>query len=225
MDHSISDLGVRQIVCPTCGATITWPVFRILESKLLIVEGRDDEEFFNALVNRMGKNDIQVAGIGGKTRLRARLKALVNDPAFQKVHTLAIARDADTDPKLALESVKDALKASGLPSPRGSMRVAKGPPKTSVMILPSFGKKGALEDLCLEAVAQDPAMDCTEDFFYCLQKKGRSRPQRDMAKAKVRVFLAAQEAPTLPLGLAARKGYWPLDHPAFADVKRFLESL
>jgi len=105
------------------------------------------------------------------------------------------------------------------------MRVAKGPPKTSVIILPSFGNKGALEDLCLEAVTLDPAMDCTEDFFDCLQEKGRACPKKDMAKAKVRAFLAAQEDPTLPLGLAARKGYWPLDHPVFGEVKRFLELL
>jgi hypothetical protein len=192
---------------------------------LLIVEGKDDEAFFDALVNRLGLNDIQVAGIGCKTKLRARLKALANDPPFRNVQSLGVIRDADSDPNSAFESVKDALKAAGLPSPRRTLSVAKGPPKTSVMILPSINRKGALEDLFIEAVACDPAMVCTEDFFNCLREKGGSHPKRDMAKAKVRVFLSAQEDPTLPLGLAARKGYWPLDHAAFERVRRFLESL
>jgi hypothetical protein len=223
--HWIPNLGGRQIACPACGVEFTWPAFEIQKARLLIVEGRDDEEFFDALVNRLGRQDIQVAGIGGKTKLRARLKALVKDPAFEGVQVLAIVRDADADPKSAFESVKDALKAAGLPSPRRAMSVAKGHPKTGVMILPSIDKKGELENLCLEAVINDPAMDCTEDFFDCLQKKGGARRKKDVAKAKVRVFLAAQEDPTLPLGLAAKKGYWPLDHPAFGRVKRFLQSL
>jgi len=189
------------------------------------VEGKDDEAFFDTLVNRLGRYDIQVAGIGGKTKLRTILKAIVKDPPFQNVQSLGVIRDADLDPKSAFESVRDALKATGLPTPKKQMSVAKGPPKTSVMILPSIDRQGALEDLCLEAVAQDPAMDCTEGFFDCLQEKGRARPKKDMAKAKVRAFLAAQGDPTLPLGLAARKGYWPLDHPAFDRVRRFLKSL
>jgi len=192
---------------------------------LLIVEGKDDEAFFDALVNRLGLHDIQVAGIGGKTKLRTILKAIVKDPPFQNVQSLGVIRDADLDPKSAFESVKNALKTTGLPTPRKAMSVAKGPPKTSVMMLPSFGNKGALEDLCLEAVALDPAMDCTEDFFDCLKKKRRACPKKDMAKAKVRAFLAAQEDPTLPLGLSARKGYWPLDHAAFDQIRYFLESL
>lgn len=225
IDHSAPNLGGRQIICPTCGAAFTWPAFRIRKTRLLIVEGKDDEAFFDALVNRLGLQEIQVTGIGGKTKLRARLKALTNDPHFRNVQSLGVIRDADLDPMAAFESVKDALKAAGLPTPRKPMSIAKGSPQTSVMILPSFERQGALEDMCLEAVAGEPVMICTEEFFSCLQEKKGSHPRRDMTKAKVRVFLSAQKDPTLPLGLAAGKGYWPLDHHVFGEVRRFLESL
>ena len=160
IDHSPPNLVGRQIICPACGADFTWPAFRIQKTRLLIVEGKDDEAFFDALVNRLGRHDIQVAGIGGKTKLRASLKALVKDPPFQNVQSLGVIRDADLDPKSAFESVKDALKATGLPTPRKPMSVAKGPPQTSFMILPSIERQGALEDMCLEAVAGEPVMIC-----------------------------------------------------------------
>ena len=120
---------------------------------------------------------------------------------------MGVIRDADKDPKAAFQSVKDALKAAGLPIPRKPMNPSKGPPKINVLIVPSTNNKGELEDLCLEAVVCEPAMACTEEFFNCLHQKEASILEKDLSKAKVRVFLASQENPTLPLGLAARKGY------------------
>jgi hypothetical protein len=72
---------------------------QIKQTKLLIVEGRDEENFFGAaLASYLGIADIQVLGIGGKTLLTANLKALKNDPAFPTVQSLAVVRDADLTP-------------------------------------------------------------------------------------------------------------------------------
>lgn len=38
-----------------------------------------------------------------------------------------------------------------------------------VMILPGADEVGALEELCLKAVDQDPAMMCVEKYFKCLE--------------------------------------------------------
>lgn len=40
-----------MIVCPDCGKEIGAKILKIEKDKLLIVEGRDEEEFFNALLN------------------------------------------------------------------------------------------------------------------------------------------------------------------------------
>ena len=121
-----------------------------------------------------------------------------------------------------------------------------------------------LEDLCLESVADDPAMPCLEEYFRCLEEqleagafpsnpsKARVRAfltsmewleeahfeylQKHLGEylselpdapsvAKVHAFLASRYKPDLDMGIAAKEGYWRLDHPAFALAKRFLSML
>lgn len=216
--------GERTVVCPICGAAFRQLAFQIQKSRLLIVEGKDEEEFLGALIADLGLQEIQVAGIGGKTKIRQNLKALVRRPSFSRVEALGLIRDADTDPEAAFKSVKNALSAAGLPSPKKPLQPAKGHPRVNVMILPSSERKGALEDLCLEAVAQDSANICVDEYFDCLKEKDVALPKA-FSKARVRVFLSSREDPTLPLGLAAKKGYWPFDHEVFEPLRQFLMSL
>jgi hypothetical protein len=216
--------GERTVVCPSCGAAFRQLAFQIQKSRLLIVEGKDEEEFLGALIADLGLQEIQVAGIGGKTKIRQNLKALVRRFSFSRVEALGVIRDADTDPSAAFKSVKAALAAAGLPSPKKPLQPVKGHPRVNVMILPSSDSKGALEDLCLEAVAHDPANTCVHEFFDCLKDKDLASP-RELSKARIRVFLSSREDPTLPLGLAAIKGYWPFDNAAFEPLRQFLISL
>lgn len=215
----------RIIVCPKCNERIEQKLL-IEKQKLLIVEGRDEEEFFGALLKKLGINDIQVVGVGGKTLIKTELGVLKDDPLFvQRVISLGIVRDADSDAKAAFQSVQKALKDAGLPYPRKIIAPVQGPPKVTVMILPPNQKKGALEDLCLKAVNDDPAMFCVDQFFECLDARGSGRPTKDFAKAKTRVFLSSRKDPTLTLGLAAGKGYWPFDTRVFNSIEKFLKSL
>lgn len=210
--------------CPNCGATIERRFLRIEKSKLLIVEGKDEEQFFTAMIDYLQLGDVQVAGIGGKTKIRPELKALVKEPPFSAVSSLGVVRDADTDPEAAFLSVRDALAAARLPCPKKPCQLIKGPPKVHVMILPSPANKGSLEDVCLESIVNTPGMICAAEFFACLGKSGVTLPKQ-FSKAKVRAFLASKENPTLPLGLAATKGYWPFEHEAFKPLRQFLMSL
>jgi hypothetical protein len=92
------------------------------------------------------------------------------------------------------------------------------------MIIPSHQQQGALEDLCLQAIANDPAKYCIEQFFECIGQK-RLPVTRELSKAKVQAFLSSREEPISALGLAAQKGYWPLNHSAFKTVRKFLQAL
>lgn len=218
----------QEISCPHCNKKIDKVPLRIVESKskLLIVEGADDEGFFKALLKDLGINNVQVAPIGGKTKTRPNLMAISKDPNFSKINAIGIIRDADEDPKGALQSVRDALSAAGLPSPMRPLNFVKGPPKVGIMIIPSLQQQGALEDLCLQAIANDPAMTCVAQYFDCIVQQGLNKPKgKELSKAKVRVFLSSREDPTLSLGIAAQKGYWPLDDNAFKTVRKFLQAL
>jgi len=212
------------IVCPNCNERIENPLI-IKKEKFLIVEGRDDEEFFGTYLEKLKIIDVQVAGIGGKTRIRAILKALRTDPLFNRVTSLGIIRDADDNYDAAFQSIQNGLKDAGLPIPRNALIQTKTSPKVTVMILPSKGLSGALEDICLESVKDNPAMLCVDDYFKCLEAKGVYKSKEHLAKAKVRVFLSSCKDPTLSLGIAAKKGVWPLDSVLFKGIKEFLQSL
>lgn len=118
----------QEITCPCCNEKIDKVSLRIVESKFLIVEGTDDEGFFKALLKDLGINNVQVAPIGGKTKIRSNLMAISKDPNFSKINAIGIIRDADSNSKGALQSVRDALSTAGLPSPVRPLNFVKGPP-------------------------------------------------------------------------------------------------
>ncbi|MEW6664576.1 MAG: DUF3226 domain-containing protein [Thermodesulfobacteriota bacterium] len=196
-------------------------VLQIVKTKLLIVEGKDEELFLTAMLGHLNMDDVQVAEVGGKGNIRPALKEIAKEPAFSKVEALGVIRDADTDPNAAFKSVKAALIAARLPTPKRPLQPVKGTPRVNVMILPSSERKGALEDLCLAAIDEHPVNTCIVEFFNCLKEKATPFP-KELSKAKVRVFLSSREDPTLPLGLAAMKGYWPFDNAVFEPMRTFL---
>ena len=196
----------------------------IKRSKLLIVEGKEDELFFSAFCHHLRLNDIQVLSIGGKTNLPSNLKALKKATNFSQVTALGIIRDADEDANAAFQSVCSALQHAGLPIPTKPMTPAPGHPRVLVMILPDNQSPGALEDVCLKAIAGTPAMRCVDEFFCCLQRH-HLPPPKILSKAKVLAYLTSLPEPDKRLGESAEAGYWDWDHPAFSDLKDFLRSL
>lgn len=196
---------------------------KIEQPNVLVVEGREEELFFGALIKHLGLQKVQTMPIGGKEQLRRNLRALVLSPGFSEVVSLGVVRDANADPRAAFQSVRDALWAVNLPAPERPLLPVGHSPRVAVMILPDEDTPGMLEDLCLRAVEQDPAMLCVEQYFQCLQQQSLPLPQQ-MPKAKVHVFLASRSDPGKRLGEAAQAGYWPWDAQAFDQVKNFLQQ-
>jgi hypothetical protein len=196
----------------------------IIESRVIVVEGKDDKLFFEALVNHLSLNNIQVLPVGGKTELRKYLKAIINASGFDEARSLAIARDANSDPGAALQSIRDALRSSGLPVPERTLIPSGDTLKVVIAILPNENTPGMLEDLCLQAVMHDPAMFCVDRYFQCLQHREIILPSK-MSKAKVQVFLGSKPEAGKLLGVAAQAGYWPFDAEAFGQLRTFLQMV
>lgn len=196
----------------------------ILKSRVIVVEGKEDKLFFDALINHLSLNDIQVLDIGGKTELRKYLETMIITPGFDGVRSLGITRDANSNPKAALQSIRDALRSVRLPVPEKALAPFGDQPKVTILILPSESTPGMLEDLCLQAVMQDPAMFCVDQYFQCLQQRGLHLPSK-ISKAKVQVFLGSRPEPGKLLGVAAQAGYWPFDVEAFTQVKTFVQII
>lgn len=197
---------------------------KITNPYVVLVEGKEEELFFAAILRTLNLQDqVQILPIAGKTKLPQSLKTLRNAPNFHTVTSLGIVRDADSDSQAAFQSVCDALAKADLPVPPRPLETVGAKPQVAVMILPGANQSGMLEDLCLAAVQNDPAMPCVQQYFQCL----RQTIQLDSpsSKAKALVFLASKPVPNLRLGEAAQKGYWPLEHQAFDQIRNFLERI
>ncbi len=196
----------------------------ITEPNILIVEGDEDKMFFEALIQHLGLRRIQVMPIGGKTQLRPNLRSLCNLEGFPtRVRSLGIIRDADDDPQAAFQSVRGALQSVNLPVPdRPLVRVGSNP-SVAVMMVPDINTPGALEDLCLQAVDNDRAKPCVEQYFDCLKQRGLL--PKNISKAKIQAFLASRLEAGKRLGEAAQAGYWPWDSSAFDQLKKFLQII
>jgi len=201
----------------------------IEKERLLIVEGKDEELFFEALLNQLGFLNIQILPIGGKTKFRKYLKSLISRKVdFAKVKRLWITRDADDDFNTAFQSICDTLKFFSLPVPQKPKIPTEAYPEVNIFIFPDNKSPGMLEDLCLKALqdnTQDtPIVKCLEDYFCCLARRSPEFPN-NLSKAKIQAFLAAKEEPGKRLGEAAQAGYLPWDHPAFDEIEEFLHML
>lgn len=210
---------------------------KIVKPRLLIVEGRDEEMFFDAaLRDHLKRTDVQVLPIGGKTKLTQSLAALVNDASFPAVQSLAVIRDADSPIGLgpaagppvseatrAFESIGYSLRHVNLPCPTVHGQFAAGPPRVGVFIIPNGVDDGMLESLCLLSVTASPGFSCLDDYFQCLQ--GHGAVPNNMHKARAHAWLASRPEPDRRVGEAAQAGYWPWDSDAFKDLWAFIGSL
>ena len=198
---------------------------QITESKLLVVEGRDAEKFFIALLQKMKLKGIQVIDFGSKDIFRRFLKALIITPGFRgHVTSLGIVRDAETDAHATFDSICGTLRHLKLPVPDAPETPSGANPIINTLILPDASTPGMLETMCLQMVADDPVMPCIDQYFDCVEQELGSLP-RNMFKARLRVFLASRRKPHLLMANALRANYLPWDSPAIQHVRDFLQAL
>jgi hypothetical protein len=198
---------------------------------LVLVEGKDDVGLLQALGRCVGVEGLFVLGVGGFARYSAALSALrkTQSARFAKIGALGLVKETDThcSPQAAFASACATLERADLPAPTESMHVvpqAADRPALGVLLVPSPQRLGCIEDVCLDSVADDPATRCVQDFFDCLHEKSTQKPKR-MSKAMLQVFLASRPEVGMSLGVAAQSNQLRLDHPAFSQIRQFLQML
>ena len=205
---------------------------RIDHEILLLVEGRDACNFFDALRRHLNLVDFGVKDFGGVDELGDYLAALVSAPGFRNVARLGIVRDAETsdDPadtaRRAFQSMQSALENAGLPVPDQPAQATgddADQPAVAVLILPDGDREGMLETLLCETFAGTSADRCVEGFLQCVEESDEPIHRPD--KARAHAYLATKPDPHVSVGVAAQKGYWDLDHAALNGVREFLTSL
>ena len=195
-----------------------------LKPKVLIVEGEDEKNLFEAFLETLNIENIQIEPIGGKTKIRGNLYTLPAWTNYNIVNTIGIIRDADNNAKSAFQSVCDAVENAGLTKPAKQLKLSFSRPQVAIMILPDTQSPGMLEDLCLKSVKGDPAMECVDGYIDCLKKVDIDLP-KNLSKARFMTYLASRLEADERMGIAAQQGYWNLDHQAFKKVKEFLRLI
>ncbi len=205
--------------------------FRIEQSRLLLVEGNDDAQFFRRIIERRQSEGTQIIDFGGKDKLGEFLTSVLvpRVKATDIVRIIGVVRDADEYPDRAFQSVSDSLRRAGLPVPNSPATPANGSLDGAEIqilmhIMPDNVSTGDLETLCLTAVRDTVAMTCVDGYIECLQTRGQTVQHE--RKARLHAYLASHPGdPTLQPGQAIDAGIIPWDSPAFEAVHRFLDVL
>jgi len=195
----------------------------IHEKTVLAVEGKDEVNFFGALLEYLEIAGSDIRDLGGKDKFKVKLPALVKMRGFSDVEVLAVIRDADKDADAAFDSVRDVLAKEGLEPPARMNRFSDGNPVIGIFIMPGDSDHGMLEDLCLRTVKDHPAMKCVDIFVNCVAEL--DHPPKISAKAKAQAFLAAMPEIVNSVGVAARKRYWNFNSNELSDLITFVDTL
>jgi len=200
---------------------------KIEKSKLLIVEGNDEEEIFNYWLKQLNLNEIQVLAIGGKSNLTTSLELLKNDSNFNLVSNIGIIRDADEDLTSAFRSVNSSLRNNKLIPPNDQKIYSTGNPKVKVLIASNDKNKGSIESYFVNSILATKEMPCVNKFFECIKNVVGTTPNENKIDvAKTYVYLAANPSYCrMRLSHSVLAGHWDLTHTAFKDLESFLKTI
>ncbi len=203
------------------------PPSRICSDWLLLVEGRDEVNLFNALMKHCfdAEPQIQVIEAGGKDQFPANLQGIRTAAETRPtLRAIGVVRDADEDAGAAFQSVCDHLRNVGYQPPRVHGELSGGEPSIGVFIVPDGVDPGAIETLCRRSREGDDVSGCVDEYLRCLDERGvKSSSNRD--KTFAHAYLAAMRNPVARVGEGARQGAWDFGSPAFSELSGFLGRL
>ncbi len=218
----------------------TAATFSIKFSKLIIVEGKDEEICFGHWLKRWQLEGTQVLAAGGKTQIPQTLEILRLLPSFSTLTHLLIVRDADETPSGAFDSVCAALSQANFVSPPSAWNwqpPQNQDPALCVAILPSISQQGALEELLLKTVADDEVLNLTEKYIadaydfraanYNESDPNSIVPPSEVHRGKATAlgYMVTRIADMREVGRAAQKDVWNWRHPALEPLKNIIEQM
>lgn len=194
------------------------------KTKLLAVEGTDEVIFFEELFKHIGMLDIvELREVGGKDQFKIKMPTLLKTTGFNNLDAIGIIRDADENFGSAFESIKNVLKKMGIRVPDRPGQFSDAIPKVGIFIMPDNANKGMLENLCLNTVKDDKAIECVDQFIDCA-KKLKKQP-KNVAKTKTQAYLALMPEIANSVGRGAQKGYWNFNSVKLKPLINFLTQL
>ena len=212
----------------------------IVKNYIILCEGVDTVNFLLYYLcskeldyNSRFADDIQLLNFGGITDLALYIRNFMNMENFDKVNTILIVRDAETDVDKAISSVKIALKKSQLPVPDSCnlwKRDEENNIKVAFTLMPMCSSNpttGALEDLCWKILAKDPRFEMRDDvasFVSRMKEKYHSISAHEH-KSKLHSFFSVNEnLISLKIGEASRVGAFDWNSEELQPLKDIIEQ-
>ena len=203
------------------------PKTQISSDWLLLVEGRDEVNLFNALMRHRfdAEPQIQVIDAGGVNKFPRNLNAIRTAAQTRPtLRAIGVVRDADNDAADAFASVCGQLRNAGYEPPVGHGEFSNAVPSIGVFIVPDGNESGAIETLCRRSKEGDEVAICVEEYLSCLDEH-EAMKSTNVDKSFAHAYLAAMEDPVARVGEGAKQGAWDFGSPAFAELSEFLREL
>ena len=200
----------------------------IRADRLLLVEGRDEVNLFDAFIRHslVDGPDIQVIDVGGKDKtFRRKLKAIqIASLAVPTLRAIGVVRDADCNARGAFESICSGIRSANYEPPESHGEFSHSVPAIGVFIVPDGEEQGAIETICRRSVRGDDTTTCVDEYLHCLQDHD-AMYSRNADKTFAHAYLAARRDPMARVGEGALQGVWDFKSPAFAELSEFLRQL
>lgn len=198
---------------------------RLNRAKVIFVEGPDDANFLDVLLEKIGASpaDVGVVTVGGKGNFPSQLNLFSKSPPFTTGVTkkVCIIRDADDSPVAEISSTKSIfLKTFAVETTHGNFSLKNGV-EFGFFIMPTSTECGDLEKLCLSTVEGSEISRKVDLFFGALDMP----PLDKISKRKAQVYLAAQNGNLARgAGQGFKDGYFNVASPKIKEMLDFLES-
>jgi hypothetical protein len=213
----------------------------IQNDKIFVVEGADDRNFLMSFIEKEFPDSdhkftdnfvseiCQIIELEGIDPLSDKIKGIISLPNFYNVKKMAVFIDADQSVDQKFQSAQSAFRRNNLPIPKeiGKFFTHNESHISIGVYIVQVNGKGMLETMCLKSVESDPAFECLNSFWACLenlfQNESLSKP-KNCDKARCLSYLSTRKEISNSLGIGAKKGYWNFSHHIFDDLRTFVKE-
>lgn len=199
----------------------------------LLVEGNDDQHIIWALLQHHTiRESFDVIEDNGYPNLLTLLQGQLKTSG-DVIRTIGIVVDADTDIRSRWQSIGFVLKKAGCilpPDPPSDGYISTTQPplikRIGVWVMPNNVLPGMIEDFVSMLIPRnDTLLQPCNEFLNNLEGQQLHRYGQHRSKALIHTWLAVQENPGTPMGLAITKKYLSTDHEICLRFIQWLDTL
>jgi hypothetical protein len=204
---------------------------KVEQTKLLVVEGNDDQAVVEALLNYQRLDNIHIHSVRSKENFREFFKIFSKSSELRNgfIESFAIICDADNSIENTLTQMTNILRDFGLTPPASNAEYSNNSPRAGIFIITDGNTStGTLEHMLANSVSTTSGMQCVSGFIQNIQALPGNVPDstNNAAKRTARSYILTHSGrPLSSIGVAAQRGCWDFEHACFTPLKSFLSTL